>query len=594
MTKKKIQINGQNRLAYILFLILTIGLISLIQSCTSVQPCKPNNEIGNLGAIFNSDLDEYSPVIFQNKLYYTALRKETGTREMIFTSNKTDSGFTSPVKDTILPLKYFESAGLPHFYYNPTAKHTELYFAAMTTNKGKISSDLFVAYLDDKGWSNPVPLAVLNTEHYESHPYITPDGSKLFFSSDRPGTLGNIDIYYSLRNPDGTWSAPVNAGPNINSPKNEIAPMLTGDGTLFFASNGRPGKGGYDIYRADKVNDTLWNEARPMPDYINSTADETGPFAMNDTMYYASNKRGGCGGMDLYTAGICGPVVIKGSVTAEEKGSPVEGTIYLLDESKQTIDKQNVLEDGYFEFKLKPLHTYTIRYFNSCNPNYLPEQTIVTPCSDSSTIIMKAGFVISTDAKKFEFGQYKVPFFVTGYYYPNTKDNLEALRLKFSYNLLGNDPKTKYIQKPGPEYDSYTVTVEQELQEAIDFIIDIINNLNDECRKMPNNKLVVKVNGFADPRAISPDAIYNDESVNDTQFGFNIEKGSPIDNTSLSTLRAYYTAKFLEKQLEKYPEYLEVKNRIAWEIEGHGIDESDKTNEEKRRVNIEIGLKKNG
>ena len=97
----------------------------------------------------------------------------------------------------------------------------------------------------------------------DRQPMVSRDGRTLFFVSDRGDGEGGFDIWFSRRLGTG-WSQPVNAGPNVNTPFNEYSPFLSEDGNkLFFASNGRGGFGGLDLYKAvGSIGD--WTEAENM------------------------------------------------------------------------------------------------------------------------------------------------------------------------------------------------------------------------------------------------------------------------------------------------------------------------------------------
>ena len=112
------------------------------------------------------------------------------------------------------------------------------------------------------GWSKPSNVAALNSPQTEIQPMLF-QNKYLFFSSSRNGGLGGLDIYVSeLR--DGSWSDPQNLGPTINTAGNEQTPFLDYDGnTLYFASTGHAGFGGYDLYKAYKIGEGWQNWSVP-------------------------------------------------------------------------------------------------------------------------------------------------------------------------------------------------------------------------------------------------------------------------------------------------------------------------------------------
>jgi Tol biopolymer transport system component len=89
---------------------------------------------------------------------------------------------------------------------------------------------------------------------WEGHPSISPDGKTLYFASYRPDGVGGIDIYYSRKDSTGKWSAPINMGEPVNTPLNEKSPFIHPDNqSLYFASDGHAGVGGYDIFLSRKI-----------------------------------------------------------------------------------------------------------------------------------------------------------------------------------------------------------------------------------------------------------------------------------------------------------------------------------------------------
>ena len=157
-------------------------------------------------------------------------------------------------------------------------------------------------------------------------PAFSPDGKRLYFASDRPGGMGGYDIYYSDRL-DQSWSAPVNAGDKVNTPGNEVSPFVV-EGAVYFSSDYLPGFGGMDVYRADLVRGAASAVTNLGPG-INSPLDDVG-FALTDDErvgYVASNRAGGKGGMDLYRAERAGRAVTL-AVVDGKTGAPIPNAVF--------------------------------------------------------------------------------------------------------------------------------------------------------------------------------------------------------------------------------------------------------------------------
>lgn len=132
--------------------------------------------------------------------------------------------------------------------------------------------NLFYSERTGQGWSKikkfPKPV---NSKYWESHGFITPDGQKLFFTSNRPGGYGELDIYVSERTKQGSWSDPVNAGSTLNTQYNETTPFFDQvSSTLYFSSEGHGGVGGFDYFSSLFTNNR-WNKPELLPYPLNTT-----------------------------------------------------------------------------------------------------------------------------------------------------------------------------------------------------------------------------------------------------------------------------------------------------------------------------------
>jgi len=156
---------------------------------------------------------------------------------------------------------------------------------------------------DDKTKLNPMPFNNNNSNYSVVNPCISEDGKLLYFASNMVGGFGGYDIYYSDLMEDGTWSAPVNLGPSINTVSNEIFPYLhEPTNTFYFASDGLFGFGGYDIFSADAT-DGIIQTPKNLGLPINSDANEYS-FSLNADAtfgFFASDREEGRGGMDIYS-----------------------------------------------------------------------------------------------------------------------------------------------------------------------------------------------------------------------------------------------------------------------------------------------------
>lgn len=173
--------------------------------------------------------------------------------------------------------------------------------------QGNVTENCDIWYSDfvDGRWTDLRNMgSPVNSNTWDSHPTISYDGKTLIFSSLRPGGFGATDLYMSTRKDDGTWSLPVNLGPEINTSNYEMTPFLHSDSqTLYFSSKGHGGVGGYDIFYSKKDENGKWTKPKNLGYPINSVYDDMSFFVSLDgkSGFYSSDKLSGPGGLDIYS-----------------------------------------------------------------------------------------------------------------------------------------------------------------------------------------------------------------------------------------------------------------------------------------------------
>jgi len=210
----------------------------------------------------------------------------------------------------------------------------------------------------------------INTRNWETFASVSPNGKTLFFSSNRKGGEGGLDIYYCNQNPDGSWGEAINIGESINTPYNEEAPYLTPDGnTLFFISQGHNSIGGYDIFYSERVENGQWSAPTNIGCPINTTDDDMTYFPLSKTEAFISKVEKDKPNVrqvkkiSISTAPEIVEVLLAGTVSLEDNSeiTPNYIEIEITDSSQKKKITQQYAEEGSGKFTVTvPAGTYEI------------------------------------------------------------------------------------------------------------------------------------------------------------------------------------------------------------------------------------------
>jgi outer membrane protein OmpA-like peptidoglycan-associated protein/PKD repeat protein len=253
---------------------------------------------------FNSVSSDMSPVILSNGVAFVSNREDdlgvSRTSETnglpvfkVYFAEKTDKGFKRPVRfKGSLNQSYSEGP----FSISSDAKTIYLSrnipLTAKSRNGKTAKMALFSARLDGIECGNLVAFEHNKQEFTVAHPSISTNGNFMLFASNLPGGYGGSDLYVTYLK-DGKWGKPINLGDEINTPKNEVFPFVNNDGRLFFASDGRGGSGGLDLFSAEYKN-FEWREARNLGAPFCSGSDDFGYVESADKTfgYFCSDREG--------------------------------------------------------------------------------------------------------------------------------------------------------------------------------------------------------------------------------------------------------------------------------------------------------------
>lgn len=385
--------------------------------------------IENIGGVVNSNFHEYSPLLGDdgNTLIFTSNRstddyqvKSSTNYEDIYITHRAGSGWDTPQKiSPNINIKFNDAAAS----LSADGKTLFLYY-----EEG--AGDIYTSTFEGGAWTKPVPLNKnINTPlFWETSACISADGKKLYFTSNRPGGMGELDIYVSELDAKGQWGKAVNLGPTINTPFHEDSPFIHHDGkTLYFSSDGHPSMGSNDIFMSE-YHDGKWGKPTNLGYPINSI-EYDGFFTISadkKTGYYSALREEGMGSADIYqikflepppkpkpvepepvvTASVAPQVVepkveepkpqedyvdpivqlhkdmkivtvLKGKVIDEKTAVPLGATVTLTNnETRQVISKIHVPVTGDFELVIPHGGNYAVTterdgyLFNSLNLNF--------------------------------------------------------------------------------------------------------------------------------------------------------------------------------------------------------------------------------
>ena len=240
----------------------------LIQACKNAIQYKENPVVFSkktLGTDFTQGAINDNPAVSfdGNTLVYTERR---GIVNVIFCSKKERGIWQTPIEITAQL-----NAGEDCSSCSLNNDGTELFLYKTDNYDGAIYSSNYI----DGAWTPIKKLnKYINTKFYESHAAISSDGKKLYFTSNRSGGQGNLDIYVSEKDGTGDWGPAVNLGPSINTPFNEDTPFITrNDTVLYFCSEGHSSMGGFDNFKSQRTG-SVWKTPSNLGFPINSTDDD--------------------------------------------------------------------------------------------------------------------------------------------------------------------------------------------------------------------------------------------------------------------------------------------------------------------------------
>lgn len=322
------------------------------QAVKNPQPVTPKPVSESL----HTTPSQYFPVLTADEqtIVFTVLTPDGD--EDLYTSTFTGEGWAPPVSLST-EINTRDNEGTPSL----SADGRTLVFTACQGRQSYGSCDLYITHKTGDDWSAPQNLgAPINTHYWESQPSLSADGRRLYFVSDRPGGIGKRDIWRSDLDSTGTWQTPVNLGKPVNTTGDEASPFIHANGqSLFFASEGHVGLGGYDLFVTRPLPNSpvdsavvAWDTPLNLGYPINNADDQASLFvAANGTKAYYSyeeQKEGVSQKSRLYVFDLpdnlrnrVTPVsYLKGVIADANTQKPLPATVELIDlKTNQTVTR---------------------------------------------------------------------------------------------------------------------------------------------------------------------------------------------------------------------------------------------------------------
>ncbi|WP_196885705.1 OmpA family protein [Aureivirga sp. CE67] len=297
------------KIIFILSLFLACSLSAQETGRYKIKVLEINSKNSDFGVAF----------VKGNKVVFSSARKGRSIRNRKWSKNKQPylklySGEWMPNAQEIASLKELPKKINTKFHVasatiSPDGEH--LYFTSNNyiKEKFKLSKDkknklqIYKVKIKGEGdFGEPESLEINHPDYSVAHPMVSLDGTKLFFCSDMPGSMGGTDIYVAEILEDGSVGEPINLGPNVNSIYNEMFPFMGGDNVLYFSSDRKESLGGLDVFGVRVYPNGKCSMPKRLSSPINSIADDFA-FVINadeDMGFVSSNRKGGVGSDDIY------------------------------------------------------------------------------------------------------------------------------------------------------------------------------------------------------------------------------------------------------------------------------------------------------
>ncbi|MEM8940095.1 MAG: OmpA family protein [Bacteroidota bacterium] len=521
--------------------------------------------VKNLSDI-NTPNAEYSPVYKNQYLYFTTNRD--GGKIYRTTGTPFTDIYRVPTRGANVELSSLKALDpiINHVDTNEgsvaiSPDGTSMIFAKGNDGKAKGYSEvnLFFTRFRNGRWSEPAPLSINVADSWDSAPAFSPDGTSLYFSSTRPDGFGGADLYVAKMNRRGRWVDPRNLGPEINTVGDEVFPFVSKDGSLYFASDGHPGFGNLDLFRAVREGGeiTIENLGEPM----NSSADDFSLYQFNLTRgFFSSNREGGKGDDDIYTfinddpdLKVVNYFLTGVTITSDDAGQEIilpNTKVRLTTDNEEILDEAFTGGDGRFNFRVYPEEQYDLIGEKTDYFTVRKGFSTVGKSVDKSTLTEEITNITFETKIMMEPIVLEKAIVLNNIYYDLDKDNIRsdaAIVLDSLVQIMNDNPEI-YIElgshTDARQTDAYNMDLSRRrARSAVNYIIDqgvssdrivakgygetqlLIKNAQTEVQHQKNRRTEFKVLRY-DPKAGNKDLAPNEPVDEYDRFFQDTEEGN--------------------------------------------------------------------
>jgi len=391
-------------------------MLILCVSLGRAQELEPTYTIKNLSS--NGLLSNFGTTFYgEDKLVFASPAKRSFIINNLWTGNDQpflelyvgtiteDGGLSDIEKLSNIINTRFHEADVTFSKDQKTVYFTRSNYLEGKYRKDSLGINRLKIYKATKGtngeWGNISDMPFNNDNYSVGHPTLSEDQKTLYFISDMPGTLGETDIFKVAIHSDGTFGTPENMGSEINTPKKEMFPHISGNDELYFSTSGREdGLGMLDIYMSKLGADgtiTTTHLAEPM----NSERDDFALIINNETLegYFSSNRFDGHGDDDIYSFKKVMPIIcnqfVNGTVKDKKTGKLLPGTLVHLFKDNVKIDSLTITvgKEAVFNF---PLDCDTSYRIEATKKNYF-KATVVLNTDDEDEKVNEVELALEPD-----------------------------------------------------------------------------------------------------------------------------------------------------------------------------------------------------